>query len=49
MSILAEYMPQLAEKDPNIVLDGNALVSRLAPRIDQELGILSNRKKRGNV
>ena len=49
MSILAEYMPQLADKDSNIVLDGNALVSRLAPRIDQELGILSNRKMRGNV
>ena len=49
MSILAEFMPRLAEKDSNIVLDGNALVGRLAPRIDQELGILSNRKMRGNI
>lgn len=49
VSMLAEYLPQLAEKDTNIMLDGNTLVSRLAQRIDQELGVLSVRKQRGNV
>ena len=49
ISLLAEYLPVIAEKDQQIVLDGNTLVARLAPRIDQELGILSNRKQRGNI
>lgn len=49
VAIMAEYMPQMAENNAEIILDGNALVGRLAPRIDQELGILASRKTRGNI
>lgn len=49
MQILAEYLPKIAENNAEITLDGNALVGRLAPMMDQELGILASRKKRGNT
>ncbi len=45
VDILLTYMPALLERD--LVLDGNALVGRLAPRIDRELGDLTNKKGRG--
>lgn len=49
VAMMAEYMPQMANNKAEIMLDGDALVGRLAPRIDQQLGILANKKKRGNT
>lgn len=49
VQMLAENLPMMANSKPQIVLDGNVLVSRLAPKIDQELGILAGKKQRGNV
>lgn len=49
VQILAEYLPMVANSQSEIMLDGDVLVGRLAPRMDQELGILANRKKRGNT
>lgn len=49
VQMLAENLPMMANSKPQIVLDGNTLVSKLAPRIDQELGLLANRKIRRNT
>lgn len=45
---LQEYFPQLLEAfDVQIVLNDGTLVSKLTPKIDRELGMILQRKKRG--
>ena len=45
-NILATFLPQLADMD--LMIDGDALVGRITPKIDRELGKIKLRKDRGN-
>ena len=45
-NILAMFLPQLADMD--LMIDGDALVGRITPKIDRELGKIKLRKDRGN-
>ena len=47
LSLLATYIPQMAEQSPQLVLDTGVLVSQITPRIDMELGVISRMKERG--
>lgn len=48
IEILADYFPQVLElMDQDIVLDDGVLVGRIAPKMDKELGKISERKDRG--
>lgn len=45
--IVASYLPNIANNaDRNIVLDGDVLVGRLAPKMDKQLGSIYSRKAR---
>lgn len=48
IAVLQEYFPQLLEAfDVQIVLNDGTLVAKLTPKIDRELGMILQRKKRG--
>ena len=45
--LLSSYIPQMANNNPQLVLDTGALVGALTPKIDKELGTISRMKLRG--
>lgn len=48
IAVLQEYFPQLLEAfDVQMVLNDGTLVAKLTPKIDRELGMILQRKKRG--
>lgn len=48
-AVVQQYFPQvLGQMGRDVVLDSGALVGRLAPRMDDRLGIFSRHKERGN-
>ena len=48
-SVVQQYFPQVVgQMERDVVLDSGALVGRLAPKMDDRLGIFSRHKERGN-
>ena len=47
LSLLALYIPQIADQSPQLILDTGVLVGELAPKFDRELGQISRLKGRG--
>ena len=47
LALLAMYMPQIAQQNPQLILDTGVLVGELAPKFDRELGQISRLKERG--
>lgn len=45
--LLAEFIPQIANKDMQLVLDSGALVGQIAPQMDDELGDIYANRGRG--
>lgn len=48
LSLLATYFPQMATNTPQVVLDTGVLVGEIAPKVDQELGMIARLKERGH-
>lgn len=49
LALVGQYLPNIANMDRNIVLDGNSLVVGMSRRMDAQLGKMSIAKGRGNV
>ena len=49
LALVGQYLPDIANMDRNIVLDGNSLVVGMSRRMDAQLGKISIAKGRGNV
>ena len=47
LSLLSTYIPQIAQNNPQLVLDTGVLVGEISPNIDRELGLISRMKERG--
>ena len=45
--MLAEYLPQIVEKDTQLSIDGRVLSNAIAPMMDKSLGSISRLKARG--
>lgn len=45
--MLDVYLPEVANKETEVYLDGDVMVGKLAPRIDNELGAIGKLKARG--
>jgi len=47
LSLLATYIPEIAMKKTNLLLDTGVLVGEIAPGVDRKLGEISRMKERG--